>query len=162
MGSVLKFAAVYDEPWWRSEGLDGSWASDDLLAYGFDCSPPDAARGVLVGFVVSARARELGLEPAAEQKRSILDALERLLGPKARHVIAFSTTDWSAESWSGGGYAGVFPPGVLTQFGPVLSQPVGVVHWAGAESATRWPNFMDGAIRAAERAADEVAAALAG
>ena len=49
-----------------------------------------------------------------------------------------------------------FPPGVLTSFGSVLRDPVGRVHWAGTETATRSNGFVDGAVRAGERAAEEI------
>jgi monoamine oxidase len=38
---------------------------------------------------------------------------------------------------------------------------VGPLHWAGTETADEWTGFMDGAVRSGQRAAAEVAAALA-
>ena len=52
------------------------------------------------------------------------------------------------------------PPGAWTGAGSGLREPVGPVHWAGSETATRWAGFMDGAVRSGERAAAEVDAAL--
>ena len=49
-------------------------------------------------------------------------------------------------------------PGQLTAWGGLLREPVGRVHLAGAE-ASELPSFMEGAVRAGERAAAEVAAA---
>ena len=46
-----------------------------------------------------------------------------------------------------------FAPGVLTQFGYTLRQPVGRIHWAGTETATERHGTIDGAIRSGERAA---------
>jgi monoamine oxidase len=40
--------------------------------------------------------------------------------------------------------------------GRTLSQPVGRIHWAGTETATRWMGYMDGAIQSGKRAAAEV------
>ena len=53
------------------------------------------------------------------------------------------------------------PPGVWTQFGPALRDPVGRIHWAGTETATRWNGYMDGAVQSGERAAAEVIKTLA-
>jgi monoamine oxidase len=50
--------------------------------------------------------------------------------------------------------------GTLTGFGPALREPVGALHWAGAERAVRWCGYMDGAVRSGEEAAAGVAAAL--
>ncbi|MEV1145059.1 FAD-dependent oxidoreductase, partial [Micromonospora sp. NPDC049799] len=41
-------------------------------------------------------------------------------------------------------------------YGPELRRPVGRVHWAGTETATRWAGYLDGAIEAGERAAAEI------
>ena len=38
-----------------------------------------------------------------------------------------------------------------------LRTPVGPIHWAGAETATRWAGYMDGAITSGIRAATEIA-----
>ena len=35
-------------------------------------------------------------------------------------------------------------------------EPVGRLHWAGTETATRWAGYMSGAVNAGRRAADEV------
>lgn len=50
--------------------------------------------------------------------------------------------------------------GVLTDFGIALREPVGRVHWAGTETATRWVGYMDGAVQSGERAANEALDAL--
>jgi monoamine oxidase len=48
---------------------------------------------------------------------------------------------------------------VWTQYGPALRAPVGRIHWAGAETATVWSGYMDGAAQSGERAAAEVVTA---
>jgi len=45
------------------------------------------------------------------------------------------------------------PCGCLTQAWQV---GVGPLHWAGAETATEWMGYMDGAIQSGDRAASEV------
>jgi monoamine oxidase len=47
---------------------------------------------------------------------------------------------------------------VLTAFGPALREPIGPLHWAGTETATRWNGYIDGALQSGERAALEVLA----
>ena len=44
-------------------------------------------------------------------------------------------------------------PHVWTHFGPALSAPIGVIHWAATDTATRWSAYMEGAVDAGERAA---------
>jgi monoamine oxidase len=157
MGSVIKCMAVYDEPFWRREGLTGQATSDEGPAQlTFDNSPPPGHPGVLLAFVEGAHARELSQMPDAERRGVLLECLVRYFGPRAAKAQEFLQLDWSAERWSGGCYGAHLAPGVLTQFGPALRERVGRIHWAGTESATVWTGYMDGAVRSGERAAAEV------
>ena len=52
------------------------------------------------------------------------------------------------------------PPASLLDFGPALRTPVGSIHWAGTETSNYWNGYMDGAVRAGERAAAEVLAEI--
>ena len=40
------------------------------------------------------------------------------------------------------------------------ARPIGRVYWAGAEYATTWSGYMDGAVRSGEQAARDVAPLL--
>jgi len=57
-------------------------------------------------------------------------------------------------------YGGRLGAGVWTQYGAALSDPIGRVHRAGAETSDTWNGYMDGAIRSGYRAAAEVLAQL--
>ena len=94
-----------------------------------------------------------------DRRLAVLASLRSYFGPRAAKPIAFVEQDWSAEEWTRGGYGVHFAPGTWTQFGPALREPVGRIHWAGAETATVWSGYMDGAISSGERAAAEVLAA---
>ncbi len=157
MGSVIKCMAVYDEPFWRRDGLTGQATSDEGPAQlTFDNSPPSGRPGVLLAFIEGNHARQLSRTAEDERRRLVLDCLVRYFGPRAGQAQEFLQLDWSAERWSGGCYGANLAPGVLTQFGPALRAPVGRIHWAGTESATVWTGYMDGAVRSGERAAAEV------
>ena len=52
----------------------------------------------------------------------------------------------------------IFAPGELRGWGARLADPAGPVHFAGAETS-ELPSFMEGAVRAGERAAAELRAA---
>jgi monoamine oxidase len=45
---------------------------------------------------------------------------------------------------------------VWTTYGSALSAPIGVIHWASTDTATRWSAYMEGAVEAGERAAQAV------
>lgn len=46
--------------------------------------------------------------------------------------------------------------------GHALGAPIGRVHWAGAETATTWSGYMEGAVASVKRAARQVGAQLRG
>ena len=156
-GAVIKCHAVYDEPFWRADGLSGQGGSDvgpaNLV---FDNSPPGGRPGVILAFLEGPQARELGAWPAAERRRAVLDLLGRLFGPRAESPRAYYEQDWGAEEFTRGCYGAFLPPGTWTRLGDALRAPVGPFHWAGAEHATRWSGYMDGAVRSGEAAAAAV------
>jgi len=161
MGMLMKCFAVYDEPFWRDDGLSGEAVSDRGPAtITFDTSPPDGSRGVMLGFVGGAEARALVGVGAEERRRAVLEGLERLFGTRAGRPDDWIEQVWPAEPWSRGGPVAYLPTGALTALGRALREPAGLVHWAGTETATEWTGYMDGAVRSGERAASEVVAAL--
>ena len=90
MGAVIKCHAVYDEPFWRDDGLTGQAGSDAGPAKViFDNSPPDGSPGVLLAFLEGAHARELGTWPAEQRRAAVLSTLTRLFGPRAAQPQAF-------------------------------------------------------------------------
>ena len=156
-GSVIKCMAVYDEPFWRRDGLSGEVTSDvgpaKLL---FDNTPPSGSPGVLLGFLEGARAREYGRLSAPDRRAAVLRGFERAFGPRAGDPNRFIERSWAEEEWTRGCYGCYMPPGGWTQFGPALREPIGPIHWAGAETATVWNGYMDGAVQSGQRAAAEV------
>ena len=161
MGSVTKIHAVYDRPFWRDDGLNGQVVSDDgALRVTFDDSPPDATHGVLLGFIAGSECRALDPLSPAERAAVAVRDLVRYFGPAAAHPLEVIEQHWPAEPFTRGGPVAVFGPGLLTDYGPSLREPVGPVHWAGTETATAWCGYMDGALSSGARAAAEVAAAL--
>jgi len=160
-GTVIKTMAIYGEPFWREDGLSGQATSDVGPArVVFDNSPPDGTPGVLLGFLEGRLARQWGAQPAAERRRAVLAGHARLFGPRAARPERFVERVWAEEEWTRGCYGCLMVPGGWTEYGHALRQPVGPLHWAGAETATVWSGYMEGAVRSGERAAAEVAAAL--
>ncbi len=159
-GSVIKCNVAYDEPFWRADGLSGQAVGDRApITFTLDNTPPSSAPGVLVCFLEGSEARRYARLCPGDRRLAVLASLRSYFGPRAAKPIAFVEQDWSAEDWSRGGYGAHLAPGTWTQFGPALREPVGRIHWAGAETATAWSGYMDGAISSGERAAAEVLAA---
>jgi monoamine oxidase len=161
LGTVAKCMAIYDEPFWRHEGLSGQGTSDTgPVRLTFDNSPPAGTPGVLLGFLEGRRARELGRVPAEQRRQAVIDCFARLYGPRAAKPDAYVERLWAEEEWTRGCYGCHMPPGAWTSYGPALREPIGPLHWAGAEYATVWNGYMDGAVRSGERAAKEALARL--
>jgi monoamine oxidase len=161
MGTVAKCMALYDEPFWRSEGLSGEGTSDTgPVKVTFDNSPPDGSPGVLLGFLEGRQARELGRVGSDERRSVVLDCFARLFGPRASRPDGYVERLWAEEEWTRGCYGCHMPTGAWTSYGPALRPPIGPLHWAGSEYAVVWNGYMDGAVSSGERAAREVLAAV--
>lgn len=160
-GRTAKCMAVYERPFWNARGLSGIALSDiGPLTLIFDNSMPGDGRGILLGFIGgsdTSRWRELG---ADDRRRRVLECLVRMFGSEAASPIDYVEQDWGAEPWTTGGPTFVMAPGAWSRIGPCLASPVGRVHWAGTETATEWPGYMEGAVRSGERVAAEVLATL--
>jgi monoamine oxidase len=161
MGTLMKAEAVYDTPFWRADGLTGQAVSDTGPAkVTFDNSPPDGSPGVMMGFIGGHEARTLAQLTPDEQRAAALQSFANYFGPKAKSPRDFILMNWSTEQWTRGCPVSILSPGVLFDFGTALREPVGRIHWAGTETSTYWNGYMDGAVRAGERAAGEVLAEI--
>ena len=162
-GAIVKCMAIYDEPFWRAEGLSGSGVSDGgSINAIFDNTPQDGSPGVLLGFLDGRPARIYGALSLDERRAEVVSVFTRMFGERASRPVDYVERNWAEERWSRGCYSGAFGPSGWTDFGPALREPVGRVHWAGTETATVWNGYIDGAITSGRRAAEEVTAALEG
>lgn len=161
-GTVVKCMAVYDEPFWRADGLSGQATSTrGPVKVVFDNSPPDGSPGVLLGFLEGSAARELGEWAPEARRHAVVDVFGRLFGERARRPTGYVERSWAHEEFTRGCYGCYMPPGAWTAHGAALRPPVGRIIWAGAETATVWMGYMDGAVRSGDRAAQEAQALLA-
>jgi monoamine oxidase len=161
MGSVVKVNAIYPTAFWRGQGLNGVATSDTgPVRITFDNSPPDGQPGILVGFMEGNDSRMFYGASAAARRQAALDSFARYFGEAARHPVDYVDLAWAEEPFTRGAYGSYNPPGVLTALNDAAAAPVGALHFAGADTATLWPGYMDGAIRSGERAAQEVLASL--
>lgn len=160
-GSVIKCLAIYEEPFWRDDGLSGQgFGPGELVRELYDNSPPSASAGVLVTFLTGERAEEAGRMLPEERREAVLTGMAKYVGAGAREARDFVEVDWSAEEWTRGAYGTSFGPGGLTRFGEDLRRPVGPLHWACTDIAGVGHIHMDGAIRSGQAAALKVLAEL--
>jgi monoamine oxidase len=157
MGDYAKTIAVYDRPWWRAEGLTGTVIDADgpvqMVVDGNAGS--DDGPGVLVAFSAGRAAAELFALP--DRREVVLAELVRLFGPKAGAPRVVDDFTWSEQPWLLGAPTSIPARGRVIRSTELRH---GLIHWAGADLAEKWPGYLDGAVRSGRRAAAEVLAAL--
>ncbi len=160
-GLVIKVAMVYSEPYWRANGLNG--ASLDyrgVVGETADSGVPEqySKQGIMTGFIYSDQARKVAPLAAAARKKIVLEEMAQRFGPKALDPVYYHEMNWSTQQWTRGCFTGFLTPGATTLFRSAVREPVGPLFWAGTETSTGWPSFIDGAIRSGERAVAEIKA----
>lgn len=156
-GNVIKAFLVYEKPFWRELGLSGQSSADEgSVRVTFDTTTGDE-RGLLMGFFEGADAASLSKRTVTLRQRAFVDSVVRTFGDVAANPIDYIERDWSAEPFTAGCHGAHFAPGVWTANGPILAEPEGVLHWAGAEYAARFNGYLEGAVRSGLEAAAAVA-----
>jgi monoamine oxidase len=160
-GHLIKWEAIYDTPFWRSQGLAGQAVSDSGLANTtFDNSPPGGTPGVLFGFMGGSNAARAAKLSPIDRRNAVLADFVNYYGAAAANPKSYFEMDWADEAWTRGCPVGHTGRNVLRKYGPALKVPFRRVHWAGSELADYWNGYMDGAVRSGEAAAKEVLRAL--
>jgi monoamine oxidase len=157
MGDLMKCDAVYSEPFWRKDGLNGFGISDHgAVRAAFDNCPANGSPGVLLAFVGGSTCKQYGLTTLAARRAAVLKGFAEMFGEQALHPIEYVEHDWTKERWTKGGPVAIMKPGTMTTYFQELRKPHVRTHWAGTETASYWNGYMDGAVRAGKRAAAEV------
>jgi monoamine oxidase len=156
-GSAMKAFFVYDEPFWRAEGLNGQLISDVGPArMSNDTCVPGDEHGVILLFLEGEQARAANRLTPAERQTALTDELVRHYGSRAARPQFYVDGEWSDRQWTRGCYNANMGPLVWTTYGSTLAAPIGVIHWASTDTASSWSAYMEGAVEAGERAAHEV------
>ncbi|OCT91672.1 hypothetical protein XELAEV_180147301mg, partial [Xenopus laevis] len=160
MGSVIKCMVYYKEAFWRKKDYCGSMIIEDedaAIGLTLDDTKPDGTVPGIMGFILARKSRRLVHLSKEERMQKICELYAKVLGEEeALHPVHYEEKNWCEEQYSGGCYTAYFPPGILTQYGRVLREPVGQIFFAGTETATEWSGYLEGAIQAGERAAREI------
>jgi monoamine oxidase len=160
MGAAVKCFARYDRAFWRERGLSGEAASaDGLVSVTFDQCGENGDTPCVLAFVGGRAARTWHRWDPATRRALVLERLAAYFGPEALRPRAWGEVDWCTERWSGGGPIALFPTGTLSTHGTALREVCGRIHFAGTETARACMGFIEGAVEAGQRAAEEVAAA---
>lgn len=139
---------IHDRPFWRDHGYSGTGVTSSGVVF-VDNSPPDSDNiGILLAFR-DTRRRDLTHDKLQRYAKT-------LFGSQAGHPKQVIEQDWSTEEYTASCISHT-PPGLLSKHGKALREPIGRIHWAGAETSPYWPSFMEGAVHSADRVLEEIA-----
>ncbi|MGB2920151.1 MAG: FAD-dependent oxidoreductase [Mycobacterium sp.] len=156
-GAAMKAFFVYDEPFWRADGLNGQLISDVGPArMSNDTCLPGDDHGVILLFLEGEQARRYGRMPVDDRRAAMTAELVRHFGDKAARPQFYVDGEWAERQWTRGCYNANMGPLVWTTYGHALAAPIGAIHWASTDTATFWSAYMEGAVEAGERAAHAV------
>jgi len=159
--SAHKMFAIYDEPFWRADGLNGQLISEVGPArMTNDSCMPGGGHGIILGFLEGENARIEGRWDADRRHAAFRDELARHFGPRAGRPDLIVEGGWADKEWTRGCYNANPGPCGWIHFGSSLAAPIGPIKWAATETALAWSGYMEGAVDAGERAAREALAAL--
>jgi len=152
MAGQAKFCALYDTSFWRDAGMSGQAFSErGPLGEIHDGSNNGSSPFGLIGFA-SIPAVQRSQRP--HLKKAILNQLAALFGPAAATPAKFFYQDWAREPFTATEYD-ILPMRMHPNYRPPDGQNTiwdGDVHFAGTETADQHGGYLEGALRAAERA----------
>jgi monoamine oxidase len=154
MAPHAKVAVLYDEPFWREQGLSGRIASrSGPIVEGHDHSGPDGVPAALCGFI--GWPHDLRAKLGSKLEAEVHAQLARCFGPESPEPRSIHIEDWAANPRVASPHD-LSGPMEHPEVGPeILRHPhaQGRLYFASAETALRSPGLIEGAFDAAERAA---------
>lgn len=157
MGKVGKCFMVFQTPFWRNEGFSGQVFADENSPFQsiFDSSPKDGEYGVILGFTIADRADDFFRHDKKKREALMSEKLISYFGDQAKNTLFYEDFTMTDEAWSKGCYAALYPKAAWTKFENALSISQNDLIWAGTETSSEWFGYIEGAVRAGERAAHE-------
>lgn len=156
-GAVLKFITVYDEPFWREDGLSGlSTDGSHAVRVTFDQSPPGGFPGMLAAYSFGRSAYALMRKPPNERREIVLAGLETAFGKRVRGINLYIEQDWIGDAWARGGFCSFTGPGTWSALGEWIAKPHGPIRWAGSETIKEGFGTMSGAVQSGKQVAQDI------
>ncbi|MES3630444.1 MAG: NAD(P)/FAD-dependent oxidoreductase [Longimonas sp.] len=158
MAASGKAVATFADAFWHQQGIDGRVVSHaGPVAHWHDAVASDG-RAALAGFLHPTGLQTLATEGKAALHKAIRTQLAHCFGSDAPAPTAIATSSWRTDPATTPPDADPLyvehpptPPSVITR--PHWN---GHLLWASAETATEHPGYLDGAIEAGERTAQQV------
>ena len=152
LGRVVKAVARYPRAWWRDAGFSGQMGADSgTVRVLFDVSDDPDKAGMLVGFF-GAGGDGMSERTPGFREMALGQTVTAAFG-EGPAMTEYVERDWSTSPFTGGCHGAHFAPGVWTASGPALAEPHGPIEFAGAEFASRFNGYLEGAVRSGQQAA---------
>ena len=151
MAPHAKFIAIYEDAFWRAEGLSGDAMSRrGPLAEIHDASASSGSPAALFGFLGVPAPQRAG--NSAEIGKLALDQFANLFGPQAGVPIETVLYDWAQEPFTSTHSDLVSPPHhpAYTLPNCILDVWNGKLHFCSTELATESGGLLEGALSASE------------
>jgi len=158
-GLSIKVQVSYDRPFWHAKGLSGAvmWHEPQGL-YACDASRGDYAG--LVIFIGGPEAEHWHGRPQEELIDFVREQLTEAFGPEGGAAQDIHIRDWVNDLWSDGAYSDVVTRLDAPDTEDVLRQGLAAVRFASSELAFSYPGYIEGAIIAGRRVAEEITGEL--
>ena len=161
-GAIVKISIVYDEPFWRADGLCGQSRGTGIAGPGHDRRlhrhrhAGDSVRDHRGSHRTPIRAPRRRRAPSGGPRRP-----GRTVRRQGRQARRLRRTELEPRTLLRRRDAQPRPARCADRVRPRAARPCGRIHWAGTESSAKMCGWIDGAIRSGERAASEVMASEA-
>ena len=163
MGTTIKIHLFYSERIWMNDGYNGNCTVFDgkSVTQIYDVTEPKSKYYCLQGFYVGNAGRYAAQKDTNWRKNDVTEEMKRVFGGNPAYLtpIGYSEYIWDNHTYVGGAPVGTCSTGTLTNFGMALRGRTANserIHYAGTETSTQWPGYMEGALRAGQRAAYEL------
>ncbi len=150
----LRFSMAFEQRFWpklEDPFLLKHSASISLLTGHSD----EENRSFLSGQISGHEAEEIAKYSTKDRQDAIESKCQVALGRKIPRHLGMATKYWDDDFWSSS--RAVFRGlGCWTTYQDLALRPVGRIHWAGAETYLPFYGTMEGAVRSASRASEEI------
>lgn len=164
-GHLAKVIVTYARPWWREIGLVGIFQSfTGPINLSWEVSDFANKQYSLALFLCGDAESKWEKLSSLHREEALINHLVELVGPEhghlAKDVLEINEQIWTQEEYIEGAPTSAIGPGDLSRYGNALRAPFQNLFFGGGETAFEWKGYMEGALRAGSRVADEVNDAL--
>ena len=153
MAGAVKFTIEYAAPFWRDNGYSGMlYSHAGVITEMYDHTNFEENKFGLTGFLNSGAQHY----EAAARREYVLSQLSTLLGPKAANPTGYYDKVWNEPTLLAGQQ--IFRCAHYNNGHPLLQKAYlkGRLYFAGSETASAHPGYMEGAVTAASKAAAQL------